>query len=149
MLCEMEGLMNGQQLKRLFDKLYEPLMKQYGLKKIELEVLLFLNTYKAYDTAKDIVNFKCLSKAHVSKAIESLSKKGYISANCGEQDRRCMHLTITGQAGPVLTEMEKLWSEWENVIYEKVTREERELLKDVMSKIANNINNVLEYDRKS
>lgn len=146
MFCEMEGFLNGQQIKKLIDKAFEPLMKKYDLKRIELEVLFFLNTYETLDTAKDIVNYKCLSKAHVSKAIEDLSRKHYLAACSCEQDRRCVHLSVTEQAAPIMGEMELIWTNLEHQIYDNISDNERQLLKDIMNKIHHNISRILEDD---
>lgn len=144
MFCEIEGFMNGQQFKKLYEKQYEPLMKKYEMKKIELDVMFFLYTYKRYDTAKDIVNYKCLSKAHVSKAIENLINKDYIVARSDEKDRRCVHLSVTQQAAPIMCEMEQLWKEVDLMVYHDVTEEERLLLVEVIKKVVNNINSIMD-----
>lgn len=146
MFCEMEGFMNGQQFKRLYEKKYEPLMKKYDLRKIELDVLYFLNSYKRYDTAKDIVNYKCLSKAHVSKAIENLTTRNYIAACSDKSDRRCVRLSVTDQALPVLDDMEQLWEKLAACIYEGISSDEHEVFRAVWNKIAGNINSILEEE---
>lgn len=143
MLCEIEGIINGQQFKRIYEKKCEPLMRKYDLRKIELDVLFFLYSYKTYDTAKDIVNQKCLSKAHVSKAIENLTARHYVMTRLDSQDRRCVHLIITEEAEPVLTEMESLWYDIERCMYRNVSAEERSMFTSIMNKIVKNINTIL------
>jgi len=144
MFCEMEGFINGQQFKRLYEKKCEPLMQKYDLKKIELDVLFFLYSYETYDTAKDIVNFKCLSKAHVSKAIENLSSKNYILTSSDKQDRRCIHLAVTAQAQPVIEEMKRLWENMEYCIYRDISLEERNMFMQIMNRVVTNINSILD-----
>ena len=143
MLCEMEGFINGQQFKRVYEKQCEPLMKKYNLKKIELDVLFFLYSYQDYDTAKDIVNQRCLSKAHVSKAIETLTARGYVVTQMNGSDRRCVHLAVTAEAKPVVTELYALWNDLEACIYRDVSSEEQELFQAIMNKIVGNINAIL------
>jgi len=143
MLCEIEGIINGQQFKRVYEKKCEPLMKKYDLRKIELDVLFFLYSYETYDTAKDIVNQKCLSKAHVSKAIENLTDKQYVMTWSDRQDRRCVHLSVTEEARPVLAELEALWHELEWCMYRNVSAEEQSMFTSVLNKIVRNINIIL------
>ena len=143
MLCEMEGIINGQQFKRVYEKKCEPLMKKYDLRKIELDVLFFLYSYETCDTAKDIVNRKCLSKAHVSKAIENLTDRRFVMTRSDNQDRRCVRLMITEEARPVLTEMEALWYELERCMYRNVSAEEQSTFTSILNKIIGNINTIL------
>lgn len=143
MLCEMEGIINGQQFKRVYEKKCEPLMKKYDLRKIELEVLFFLYSYESYDTAKDIVSQKCLSKAHVSKAIENLAGRHYVMTRSDSQDRRCVHLMVTEEARPILAEMEFLWHELERCMYRNVSDHEQAMFTHVLNKIIGNINEIL------
>ena len=146
MLCELEGIMNGQQFKRVYERKCEPLMKKYDLRKIELDVLFFLHSYESFDTAKDIVNQKCLSKAHVSKAIENLAERRFVMTSSNSQDRRCVHLSITTEADPILAEMESLWQELERCMYRNVSVDERTVFTSVLNKIARNIDKILGED---
>lgn len=143
MFCELEGFINGQRFKRLYEINCEPLMKKYNLKKIELEVLYFLHSYEMYDTAKDIVNYKCLSKAHVSKAIDGLTRNHYIAA-CSGADRRCVHLTVTDQALPIIDEMNRIWAHIEQCVYQNISEHERAVFTEVLNKIVSNVNRILD-----
>lgn len=143
MFCEMEGFINGQQFKRLYEKKCEPLMRKYNLKKIELDVLFFLSSNENYDTAKDIVNYKCLSKAHVSKAVEQLTDKRYVITKLDCQDRRCVRLSVTAEAEPVLNDMKRLWEQLESCVYRDITNEEKAMFTDIMNKIVANINLIM------
>jgi DNA-binding MarR family transcriptional regulator len=144
MFCEVEGILNGQLFKRLYEKKCEPIMKKYNLRKIELDVLFFLYSYKSYDTARDIANHKCLSKSHVSNAIEILTEREYLQAIPDECDRRYVHLIITKQAKPILEELGSLWSSLHMAVYQDISTEERLLLTQVMKKVISNINNLME-----
>lgn len=144
MFCELEGFINGQQFKKLYEMNCEPIMKRYNLKKIELEVLYFLHSYEGFDTARDIVNHKCLSKAHVSKAIEGLTEQHYIVTGCDRQDRRCIRLVVTQQALPVIDEMNRIWEKIEDCVYQNITTHERTVFMEVLDKINSNVNKSLD-----
>lgn len=142
MLCEMEGFMNGQQFKKLFEKKCEPLMKKYDLRKIELDILFFLSSYQSYNTAKDIANYKCLSKAHVSKAIDNLTGKNYLVARLVQEDRRCLHLSLTEEAQEVIRDIEFVWKQIHTIIYRDISEQEKCQFMQIMNKILRNINTV-------
>ena len=74
---------------------------QCELSKPEADVLIFLRNNPQYNMAKDIAQYRGFSKAYVSKAVEKLLSKGYISVKINPQDRRFQYLNITPKAEPV------------------------------------------------
>ena len=139
---DFETLLNGQQFKKLYEKMSNIITEKYGLHKIEIEILLFLRV-GTYDTARDIAENKFFSKAHISNAIEHLTERGYLSGRADEQDRRCIHLELTENAKPVCEELEKLRKGLADIIYNDITEEEKKVMIQVGKKIAHNINSEL------
>ena len=139
---DFETLLNGQQFKKLFEKMSNLITEKYGLHKIEIEILLFLKSGQL-DTARDIAETKHFSKAHISHAIEYLTEQGYLVGKPDAQDRRCVHLILTKEAEPVCAELEKLRAELIDIIYRDITEEERRVMRQVAKKIARNINEEL------
>lgn len=136
---KLEILMYGQQFKKLYEKMFNPISKKYGLTKMEIEVLLFLEKHKSYDTAKDIVEWKFFAKSHVSKAIDFLMKNGYVLGNPDEHDRRSIHLKLAGGAEQVTKEAIEIHNKLKEIIYKGITVEEKEVMEAVAKKIATNI----------
>lgn len=137
--CEIEEFVSGQKFRKVYEKKCEYLLVKYDLKKIELDVLFFLHRYESLNTAKDIVNNKCLSKAHVSNAVDSLARKNYVVACTDSGDRRCLQLTITSQARPVVEELNIVWNQILEIIYCDLSKEEIEILEKAIAKINKNI----------
>ena len=142
MTNDFETLLNGQQFKKLYEKMSNLITEKYGLHKIEIEILLFLRNGR-FDTARDIAENKFFSKAHISHAIEHLTECGYLTGKADEQDRRCIHLELTKDAEPVCEELEKLRKGLADIIYKDVTEEEKRVMLQVGKKIAHNINKEL------
>ena len=71
-------VMSGVQLKKLISKKAEPVMEEYDLRSVELDILVFLHNEKNVDTAKGIIERKHLSKAHISKSIDNLRTGEFI-----------------------------------------------------------------------
>ena len=65
-----------------------------GLARVELEILLFLANNPQYDTATDIVERRCISKAHVSQSVKSLEQRGYLERRYAGDNRRTIHLHL-------------------------------------------------------
>ncbi len=78
----------GMKMRKLLDKKSEVFAQKYGVRNVELEILLFLYHSPCGDTAKDIVEEKNLSKAHISKSVDNLRAKGFVVLTEDENDRR-------------------------------------------------------------
>jgi Transcriptional regulators len=135
---EFETLLYGQHFKKLYEKMSNLITAKYGLHKIEIEILLFLEE-GGKDTARDIAEVKYFSKANISRAIEHLTECGYLTGRPDAQDRRCVHLCLTGEAEPVCKELLALRRELMETIYQGITEEERLVMRQVARKIARNI----------
>lgn len=58
---------------------FTPLLERTGLSMREMNVLLFLANNPQYDTARDVTEFRGLSKSQVSQAVELLVAEGLVS----------------------------------------------------------------------
>lgn len=90
-----------QATSKSYQRLLERLARECSLSPAELSVLLFLEREEA-DTASEIVQKQGMSKASVSKAVETLEDRAYIRARQDAKDRRIVHLSITQKARPVV-----------------------------------------------
>ncbi|OEF97080.1 MarR family winged helix-turn-helix transcriptional regulator [Desulfuribacillus alkaliarsenatis] len=141
-----EILFSGQQYKRLYEKKCHLIFEKYGLTKVEIEILLFLENNKQYDTAKDVVDLKFFAKSHVSKAISSLITRGLLYSEADEFDRRCVHLKISDEAKPVIGEAKKMREELLTIIYNGISDEEKEVMFNIADKILGNIKEAIEKE---
>lgn len=84
---------------RAIHKCYEACMHEvcqsYGLTQFEVDVLAFLHNNPEYNTANHIVEYRLLPKANVSKAIDALLQRGYLTAERDPADRRRVLLALT------------------------------------------------------
>ena len=80
---------------------FTPLLERTGLSMREMNVLLFLANNPQYDTARDVTEFRGLSKSQVSQAVELLVAEGLVSRTPDSSDRRVVHLSLTEEAGPL------------------------------------------------
>lgn len=141
-----ELLIMGQQFKKLYEKYFYKLMTEYGLKKIDIDVLYFLSHSGKYDTAKDIANLIFVSKAHVSKSIENLHHKALIELVSDSSDRRYVHLKISQMGQPVVEEITSIKEKLNSILFEHISDEEKRLILNLTNKITTNINNAIEKD---
>lgn len=139
MTNEFELLVMGQQFKKICEKKYEDLMKRYGLRKIELDILYFLEHAGEHNTAKDIARIRQVSKAHISSAVEHLAGQGLIRSEPDPQDRRCVHLTATRQGAAVAKEILTVRRQVSEIVYQGITPEERQMMQQISAKIFRNL----------
>lgn len=88
--------------KSAYTKCVEPVCQQYGLTRMELDILLFLANNPEYDTASDIIEKKRLTKSHVSSSVKSLEDRGWIEKVYYENNRKTAHLRILEDAFPAI-----------------------------------------------
>lgn len=143
----LEILLSGQQFKKLYEKKCHQISEKYDLTKLEIEILLFFDSHREYDTAKDIVDLKFFAKSHVSKAIASLIHEGYLCGKHDEEDRRCVHLKITDHARQVIQEAKEMRQELLDILYKDISLEEREMMANVAKKLTENIKKAIEQDK--
>ncbi len=125
----------GMKMRKLLDKKSEVLTQKYGVRNVELEILLFLYHSPCGDTAKDIVEEKNLSKAHISKSVDNLRAKGFVVLTQDENDRRKRHIELTQKAVEAAKEMLEVHNECKEVIMRYVTEEEKKVMNRVMEKM--------------
>ena len=90
----------AQQFKKFYAYQFAPLLKRSGLSMREVDVLLFLVNTPGYDTARDIAEFRGLSKSQVSQAVDLLAAEGLLQRAPDHTDRRVIHLSITPDGMP-------------------------------------------------
>lgn len=145
MYQEYEILLLGQQLKKLLEKKSLPVMMKYDLRKVELDILSFLESCgRESDTAKDIMLTKHISKAHVSKSIDNLKRRGYIYLEEDKEDHRRIHIFITENGRFVLQEFLKIRNECKEILFQNINPKEKRILVQLLEKMQRNINIELE-----
>ena len=83
-----------QQFQKTYERLLGCTAESCGVSRIELDILLFLRNNPGCDTAHDIVRIRRIAKSHVSKAVELLCRRGYLSAETDKTDRRIVRLRL-------------------------------------------------------
>ncbi|MGN0466896.1 MAG: MarR family winged helix-turn-helix transcriptional regulator [Lachnospiraceae bacterium] len=137
-------IMLGAQLKKLIGKKLEPLITEYDLRLVELDILVFLSKEKGRNTAREIIHKKHLSKAHISKSIDNMRVRGFIEISEDKEDHRILHIIPTKKSEEVIKKAEKIYEDCKEIIRIDITDEEMKVVSSVIQKINNNIDNELE-----
>lgn len=143
----LELLLNGQQYKKFQELLYKPIVHKYDINVLDIRILMFLYEHEDCDTAKDIVEKHFLTKSYVSKAIDTLIEKEFLTRKHDYNDRRYIHLELLDKADSVIEDVKELRKEMFGLIFAGVSREEIEVVREVAVKINSNMTEMLTSGR--
>lgn len=138
-----DTLLYGMQFRRLLEKEMQPIETEYGLYKIDVQVLLYLENAGEHNTSKDIMQLNMFTRGHISQSLSRLQKKGYVRMEQDMNDRRCTHNYLTEDASHIIDMLEKIYAKIREIILEGVTEEEEKVLITVAQKMTRNIEKVL------
>ena len=110
------------QMKKLYVKACRAVCKKYELTQTEFDILDFLGERTGIDTANEI-------------ARRRLIKKGYIRRRVDPDDRRFIHLELTGNAEPTVSEIKKTQSDFFSRFTAGLSKEELETYKLLTEKL--------------
>lgn len=134
-----EILLHGTRFKHLLSSRMETLREEYGLRKIDVEILYYLHQCEGRDTSRDIREKYQFTKGHISQSVERLQEMKLLQGIPDQRDRRCIHFRLTNQAAGLVRRISDMWDEMTAIIFEGVTEEEKRVLRQVAKKIARNM----------
>lgn len=140
---QIDNLLHGAQFKQLMEDRIAQIREQYGLRKVDVEILYYLSRCGERNTSKDIKNDTKITKGHISQSVDRLQKMELLTFIPDENDRRCVHLCLTQKAEQVSRDITGVWNEMSRIVFEGVTEEEARVLASVAAKIARNIDRAL------
>lgn len=142
---EIESLMmlNLYKFRKLNERKLENVMKKYDLRKIDMDIIICLATYKDMRTAKDIASLEMFTKGHISQSIKRLKERGYIIVSQDENDMRMQNLEVSENAKSIIHEVCAIKDALEKSVFDGITEEEIETMKEVFRKICTNINSIV------
>lgn len=143
MNASLETLLYGMQFRRLMEKELRPVEQKYGLQKIDMNILLFLDKSGDHNTSKDILQLNMFTRGHISQSLTRLQKKGYIRMEQDKEDRRCTHNYLTAEAGEITESLKNIFDTIQNIIMDGITEEEQKVLASVAKKVNQNIKKFL------
>ena len=139
----LDTLLYGMQFRRLMEKEMQPIETEYGLYKIDVQILLYLKHAGAQNTSKDIMRMNMFTRGHISQSLSRLQKKGYVRMEQDLEDRRCTHNYLTTIASDAISKIERISRKIKGIVLEGVTEEEQQVLATVAQKMTRNIEKVL------
>ncbi|WP_295581125.1 MarR family winged helix-turn-helix transcriptional regulator [uncultured Oscillibacter sp.] len=127
-----------QQFGRFYARQFAPLLAQSGLSMREMNVLLFLSNNPGYDTARDVTEFRGLSKSQVSQAVELLAAQGLLHRRPDGTDRRIVHLALAEEALPLARRAQAVQSACAARLFSGFSPEESEQFQAFLERVLDN-----------
>lgn len=134
-----EVLIITKKIEKKYKEQLHSIAMEYDMTVAVAEIVLFLHNNPSLDTARDIVQYRGFMKSAVSKAVEQLVMRGYIECKCRDNDRRCVRLTLTDEARPVVQQLAMIQKKYFDVLFEGITEEDKKKFESILGKIFNNI----------
>jgi MarR family transcriptional regulator for hemolysin len=128
---------------KLHEKIVMRVAKPLGFTRNEADILLFLSNNENFNTAMDIVRYRYISKALVSKSIAGLVSKGYLTAQEDPEDRRYVRLFITPQAKEAASALLASQREFMSILIGTVSPDESVVIQRVIKNGANKLDEYL------
>ena len=128
-----------KQINQLYQQMLHTAAERLEMTRPEADVLLFLANSPQPCTARDACEYRGFSKAYVSKAVEALSRRGFLEASTTEEDRRLQRLTILPAAEPAITHLHQMQEAFLSTLTAGIQAEEEAALRRVMTQVSNNL----------
>lgn len=139
MTNELELLITGRQFQKMCEREYETIRKKYDLRKVELDMLYFLDYFQEARTAKDIAKMRQVSKAHISSAVENLVERQLLETREDPEDRRRMLLELTEAGGEIVKEVALVRKRMTEIVYDGITDQEKQVMQQAAKKMMQNM----------
>ena len=127
-----------QHFSRFYCRRFAPLLTRSGLSMREMNVLLFFANNPDYDTARDVTQYRGLSKSQVSQAVDLLCAQGLLDRRADPSDRRVIHLHLTKEAGPLTREAQAVQAGCTARLLQGFSQEELDLFCAFLERVLDN-----------
>lgn len=135
----LDYLVTGKSLRKAYGKYMDGIGEQYGLSRMEIDVLLFLYNNPGHDTASDLVELRSIAKSYVSMAVESLTRKHYLEQLPDGSDRRIVHLKLRREAMDAVQAGKERQDLFLQHIFSDVSDKDRQAMERVFSTLSWNL----------
>lgn len=141
-------LENQNAVKTLYAKCIGEICNRWEITRMELDILLLLANNPCFDTAKDIIEIRYLSKSQTSVSIKLLEKRGYIKKEYATGNRKTAHLKLCEAAAEIIKEGKAAQERFLTLLFHGFTTEELHNMKQYSDRVRDNIHRFLKEKMK-
>ncbi|NLC65384.1 MAG: winged helix-turn-helix transcriptional regulator [Clostridium sp.] len=125
-------------LKKGYEKSLQEVLIKYKLSQVQGNILLFLYNNEL-NTAKDISEYRSISKSLVSKSIDNLYEKKYIYIKEDRDDKRINRLYLTDKSKNVVKSLHLAQRNFFKLLEKDIEKDDLLLMDKTLKKLYNNI----------
>ncbi len=135
----MSGIDFIASVSELYDRRMAPVSSSFDLTATAFSILLFLANNPDYDTAREIVEKRHLTKSHVSVSLRALEEKGLIRKEHRNGDNRSSHLVLLTASDAMIREGQKAQAEFLSAVTAGFSAEELTVFRAYIGRMNENV----------
>lgn len=132
--------------KKIYDQSLEPVCKKYQLTRMELDILLFLANNPGYDTAKDIIECRRLTKSHVSMSLKDLERRDLVQKEYYPGNQKTAHLKLSSASIQMVAEGQQAQKKFFQTVFRDFNPEDVSRMEDYFERMRKNMQNALKEE---
>ena len=132
--------------KKIYDQSLEPVCKKYQLTRMELDILLFLANNPGYDTAKDIIERRRLTKSHVSMSLKDLERRDLVQKKYYQGNQKTAHLKLSSASIQMVAEGQQAQKKFFQTVFRDFNPEDVSRMEDYFERMRKNMQNALKEE---
>lgn len=141
---QLNMMRRGRQFKQLMNKKMDGIIREYDVKRVEIEILRFLAMSGERNTAADIHRYLDLNKGQISKTLEHLCTMHYLESMPDKKDRRYMHYILSEEAKELVRRINAIWDDMHQQIMSGIQAEDRAIFNKVLKHAMANMERMID-----
>ncbi len=117
-------------------------LKNYDVTSAEYPILIALNQNNGI-TQEELSSHLYLDKSAVTRVIQSLIEKGFVTKSKDERDLRCNRIYLTEKGREVQKPIKAALDSWNNILMRHMEKEKQDIIYELLMRMAANVNEEL------
>lgn len=113
-------------------------LKAYDITSAEYPVLIALNK-KDGVTQEELVSYLYLDKSAITRVIQGLVEKEFVTKSKDDEDQRCNRIYLTAKGYEVQAKIEKALNDWNVILMTGIEEEKGEKIYEVLMHMVGNV----------
>ena len=113
---------------------------------MELDILLFLANNPGYDTAKDIIERRRLTKSHVSMSLKDLERRDLVQKEYYPGNQKTAHLKLSSASIQMVAEGQQAQKKFFQTVFRDFNPEDVSWMEDYFERMRKNMQNALKEE---
>lgn len=130
-----KSLIRTMHIKRMYDTYLAESGKDLGLTLLEVNIILFLENHKEFNTARDLCNMRMIPKSNASNGIRLLERKGMVRIEYDPDNKKLHRLFLTEKASTASKQLKETQDVFMAELFGMLDPEETEMMDRIFRKM--------------